>query len=45
LDLQPGKGSSLVWKGRIRVPNQPWVTVVVPDDDVSVGRDLVGSKP
>jgi hypothetical protein len=45
LDLQPGKGSSLVWKGRIRVPNQPWVTVVVPDDDVSLGRDLVGSKP
>ena len=42
LDVRPGKGSSLIWEGKIRALNQPWVVVVVPDDDISSRRELVG---
>jgi hypothetical protein len=43
--LQPGSKSTLTWKARSTSAHQPWVAVVVPDDEVSRSRDLVGSNP
>jgi len=43
LMLQPGKSGSLVWKARMQSPEKSWVVAVVPDDDISMARDLTGS--
>lgn len=45
LSLQPGTKSNFTWKGRRKSAHQPWVAVVIPDDDVSQRRDLVGFNP
>jgi len=42
LDLKPGKAGTLTWKGRMKSLTAPWVAVVIPDDDLSRRRDLVG---
>ena len=44
LTLRPGTAAGLVWKARMVSPGAPWVLVVVPDDDVSRRRELVGDK-
>src|ERR1035437_2871325 len=43
LILAPGKAGTLVWKARMVSPAGLWVLVVVPDDDISQRKDLVGS--
>lgn len=40
--LTPGQTATLTWKGRPIASDGPWVVVVVPDDDISRRRDLVG---
>jgi hypothetical protein len=45
LDLKPGKAGTLAWKGRMESLRAPWVAVVIPDDDRSRRRDLVGAVP
>jgi hypothetical protein len=44
LTLRPGAAAGLVWKARVVSPGAPWVLVVVPDDDVSRRRELVGDR-
>lgn len=44
LTLAPGKTGTLVWKARILSSGQPWVVVIVPDDDISHRKDLVDSS-
>ena len=43
LVLQPGFAASLEWRGRIRSPDTPWVAVVVPDDDLSLRKEVMGA--
>jgi hypothetical protein len=45
LKLQPGSKTTFTWKARKKSTGQPWVAVVVPDDDLSQSRDLVESRP
>jgi hypothetical protein len=45
LNLQPGTSRTLAWIAHPLRPDQPWVVVVVPDDDISHSRDLVESRP
>jgi hypothetical protein len=45
LILQPGTKSNFTWKARSKSAHRPWVAVLVPDDDVSQSRDLVGFNP
>ena len=44
LSLQPARKSNFTWKARSKSAHQPWVAVVIPDDDISQRRDLVGSN-
>lgn len=41
--LQPGSAGSLEWRGRICSPDTPWVAVVVPDDDLSLRKEVMGA--
>lgn len=43
LTLRAGAAASVVWRGRMRSTDGPWVVVVVPDDDVPQRREAIGS--
>ncbi len=43
LILKPGSAGTLVWRGRIISPDTPWVAVVIPDDDLSLRKEVMGA--
>jgi hypothetical protein len=45
LSLQPGSKTNFTWKARSKSAHQPWVAVVITDNDFSQRRDLVGFNP
>jgi len=40
LDLEPGVEKTAEWKAQIQSPGAPWVSVVIPDDDLSRLKEL-----
>ncbi len=42
LILQLGTAGSLTWRASIESPDSPWVVVVVPDDDLSQRKEVMG---
>jgi hypothetical protein len=43
VNLKPGKKATLKWHGKTEHPDEPWVAVIVGDNDVSDRRELTGS--
>jgi hypothetical protein len=43
LILKPGSAGTLAWRGRIISPDTPWVAVVIPDDDLSLRKEVMGA--
>ncbi len=43
LDLKPGIAVTLKWKGHISSKETPWIAVIVPDDDLSLRKEIMGS--
>lgn len=43
LILQSGKTGTIEWPATIRSGNEPWVLVVIPDDDLSQRQELTGN--
>ncbi|HZK94148.1 MAG TPA: glycoside hydrolase family 9 protein [Prolixibacteraceae bacterium] len=41
--LQPGVKVTLKWQGKITTTDEPWVAVVVPDNDLAHKKELTGS--
>jgi len=41
--LQPGVSVTLKWQGKISATDEPWVAVVVPDNDLANKKELTGS--
>ena len=43
LSLQPGATGVVEWHGRIDSQDMPWVAVVVPDDDLTQRKEVMGA--
>jgi hypothetical protein len=43
LTLQPGTAGTVTWKASVDAQDTPWVAVIIPDDDVSQRKDVIGS--
>ncbi|MBN1490214.1 MAG: glycoside hydrolase family 9 protein, partial [Phycisphaerae bacterium] len=43
VELEPGTPVEVTWTARIESTSTPWVTVVIPDDDISQRRELYGA--
>ncbi len=43
LTLRSGTAGTMEWRARISSPDTPWVAVVVPDDDLSQRREVIGA--
>jgi len=43
LILKPGRAGTLEWHGRINSADTPWLAVVVPDDDLTIRKELMGT--
>jgi len=43
LDLEYGNAATLEWKGKITSKETPWIAVVIPDEDLSLRREIFGS--
>lgn len=45
LTLRPGAPGRLSWKARMKSADAPWVAVVIPDEDFSQRKDIIGMAP
>jgi hypothetical protein len=43
VNLKPGITATLKWRGRIFTKETPWIAVVVPDGDLSLRKEVMGS--
>lgn len=43
LNLKPGKASTVEWSGRIASPDSPWVAVVIPNDNLTARKEIMGA--
>jgi hypothetical protein len=43
IQLKPGNTLTFEWKGRIISPDEPWVAVIVPDNDLSQRKEIRGA--
>jgi Glycosyl hydrolase family 9/Cellulase N-terminal ig-like domain len=43
LRLEQGVTGTLEWEGRIKSPDTPWIAVVMPDDDPTTRKELMGA--
>jgi hypothetical protein len=43
VNLKPGKKVTLKWQGKTEHPDEPWVAVIVPDNDLKNRREVSGS--
>jgi hypothetical protein len=43
INLKPGATGSLEWRGRITSADTPWVAVIVPDNDMSLRKEIRGA--
>jgi hypothetical protein len=43
VNLKPGKKTTLKWHGKTEHPDEPWVAVIVGDNDLSNRKELSGS--
>lgn len=44
LALTPGTAGVLEWRGLVKAKNSPWIAVVVPDDDLSLRKEVLGTQ-
>jgi hypothetical protein len=42
-DLKPGLAVKLEWKGHLSSKETPWIAIIVPDDDLSLRKEIMGS--
>jgi len=42
LSLRSGVAGTVEWRARVSSPDTPWVAVVVPDDDLSQRKEVMG---
>ncbi|MDP4224615.1 MAG: hypothetical protein Q8868_15015, partial [Bacteroidota bacterium] len=40
--LKPGETMMLRWKGKMNATDEPWVAVIVPDDNINNRKELTG---
>jgi hypothetical protein len=43
LTLRPATAGTLTWKASVDAQDSPWVAVIIPDDDMSQRKDVIGS--
>jgi hypothetical protein len=43
LTLRSGVAGTLEWRTRIASADTPWVAVVIPDDDLSLRKEVIGA--
>ena len=43
LILEPARAGTLEWHGRIGAPDTPWIVVVVPDDNPTIRKEVMGA--
>jgi hypothetical protein len=43
LTLRPATAGTLTWKASVAARDSPWVAVIIPDDDMSQRKDVIGS--
>jgi hypothetical protein len=43
LTLRPGTAGTVTWKASVDAQDTPWVAVIIPDDDMSQRKEVIGS--